>query len=164
MRLLQSLGHHVEEVSPALNARFQGLRVAPYSTGSVVVAKAISGVLVRPNVTRPAWRNCVIKWESAWATWPAPRRLPASLRWPAMVTATSLIRNGTPANGAALSMTDKSAGHSSTTALMRGLTAAQARMAASCNSVEETSPSRSSWASPKPSKLVYSWSCISLFL
>ena len=146
---------------PALRLTFHGLRVAPYRTGSVVVAKAISGVLVRPNVARPAARNCVIRWESSAATWPAPRRLPASLRRPAMVTATSLIRNGTPANGAAWSMAVRSAGHSSTTALICGLTAAQARWAASCNSAADTAPWRSSWASPSPSKLVYSWSCIS---
>ena len=145
---------------PALRARFHGLRVAPYSTGSVVVAKAISGVLVRPKVLNPAWRSCVIRCESKAATWPAPRRLPYSLRRPAIVTATSLIRKGTPAKGAALSMAEQSAGHSSTTALMCGLTAAQARTAASCNSAALTWPARSSWASPKPSKLVYSWSCI----
>ena len=39
------------------------------------MAKAISGVLVRPKVVRPAARNCVIRWESSVATWPAPRRL-----------------------------------------------------------------------------------------
>src|ERR1700722_2953662 len=37
-----------------VRARFQGLRVAPNSTGSVVSIRPNSGVLVRPTVIRPA--------------------------------------------------------------------------------------------------------------
>ena len=39
---------------PAVCKRFQGLRVAPQSSGSVVPLRANSGVLVLPKITRPA--------------------------------------------------------------------------------------------------------------
>ena len=42
---------------PALCAGFQGLRVAPYASGSVVGRSASSGVFVRPSETRPAARK-----------------------------------------------------------------------------------------------------------
>src|SRR5262245_7760445 len=42
---------------PALCPRLQGLRVAPYASGSVVGSRASSGVLVRPSDTSPAARK-----------------------------------------------------------------------------------------------------------
>ena len=42
------------EDPPAEWSRFQGLRVGPFATGSVVQEMPSSGVLVRPKMTSPA--------------------------------------------------------------------------------------------------------------
>ena len=86
---------------PALCARFQGLRVAPNSRGSVDGQKPSSGVLVLPKITRPArLRRAVIS-----LSWSA--RLSANSLLPQLVTAPlyraprSFRRYGTPVKGPA---------------------------------------------------------------
>ena len=39
---------------PELRSRFQGLRVGPFTTGSVAALRPNSGVFVRPRMTSPA--------------------------------------------------------------------------------------------------------------
>ncbi len=41
---------------PGVRSRFQGLRVGPNAEGSVTGCRPNSGVLVLPNMTRPALR------------------------------------------------------------------------------------------------------------
>ena len=74
---------------PAPYRGFQGLRVGPVARDSVAVLAASSGTVVRPRVSSPASRKRRISSESNGATRPWARRLPSSLRRPAMATPTS---------------------------------------------------------------------------
>ena len=87
---------------PALCAGFQGLRVAPNASGSVVGSSASSGVLVRPSEIRPAALKRRVRYASSGSIQPgvAQEAHAAAVRArrpraPPM----SFIRKGTPRNG-----------------------------------------------------------------
>ena len=67
------------EEPPGVWSVFQGLRVAPNASGSVMPLAPNSGVLVRPNSTTPAAFQRRTSSESTGALWPA--RLRALLPW-----------------------------------------------------------------------------------
>src|SRR5699024_11307117 len=55
---------------------FQGLRVGPYNSGSVIFFNANSGTLVCPVMMKPASRSFFIRWESVSAITPSINRDP----------------------------------------------------------------------------------------
>src|SRR5947209_10273817 len=61
---------------PGDRARFHGLRVGPNAGGSVVPAVHSSGTLVRPMMTKPAWRSRRVSAESDRARWSTARSTP----------------------------------------------------------------------------------------
>src|ERR1700687_292643 len=76
---------------------FDGLRVAPYATGSVVGSRPSSGVLVLPRKMNPAARNLAARYVSSFSIQCAARnvRIPAWNGSPAECAPRSFNRNGT---------------------------------------------------------------------
>src|SRR5664279_1294413 len=83
---------------PTPRVRSQGLRVGPCLTDSVEKLIPSSGMVVTPKVTSPAARNRRIRSVSCRAMTPFMLRLP-TLKGTPLAIGTSLIRNGTAANG-----------------------------------------------------------------
>ncbi|CAB4564865.1 unannotated protein [freshwater metagenome] len=133
-------------------SRFQGLRVGPYASGSVVIVDPHSGVFVRPIATNPASRSRRYIAES----FGARRSIAFSARtpwWcgsPPIAQPRSFTTIGTPANGpVAVRLSDRAASKRRwMIALIDGSSRSAAAIADSTSSEALTSPARtrSAWA------------------
>src|SRR5207237_4833498 len=84
---------------PGVYAVFQGLRVGPYSRGSVTGKMPISEVLVFPTINSPADLSRRTSSLSPCWTNPWKNRHALVVQVPASTASMSLSRNGTPRNG-----------------------------------------------------------------
>lgn len=128
--------------------RSHGLLVGPAPSGCVVGLLPSSGRFVLPTVMSPASRNRAPSAVSPWLITPAAlrARLPSQYGNPCCVAPMSLMRNGTPANGAPGPVAVAAARARSAsvwmTAFRVGLWASIRSSAASTSSVAVASPER----------------------
>ena len=127
----------------------QGLRVAPWASGSVVGRIPSSGVFVRPRITKPASRKRRASQVSSDSVQSRSRRkaMPSCMGSPAVWQARSLTRKGTPRNGpSAGSLASAFSKSGWITAFSSPSRASMRAMAASASSRGEASPERTSSA------------------
>ena len=127
----------------------QGLRVAPWASGSVVGRIPSSGVFVRPTITKPASRKRRASQVSSDSIQSRSRRkaMPSCIGSPAVWQARSLTRKGTPRNGpSAGSLASAFSKSGWITAFSSPSRASMRAMAASISSRGEASPERTSSA------------------
>src|SRR5262249_55900913 len=88
------------EEPPGVTSSRIGLCVAPWSFGSVVIAQPFSGALDLPTSTKPAALVRRVASESRGARQSLSQAQELVSGAPCHIEASSLRRNGTPANGA----------------------------------------------------------------
>src|SRR5580658_320292 len=135
---------------PGVRARSQGLWVAPKRRGSVVGRMANSGVLVFPQITKPASQKRVVMSWSSGDRYSPERSVPSLNGVPASSAAKSFKRNGTPRNGPSGSLPLASARARSKsgwiTALSAGFRRSIRSIAPSTNSCGDAAPLETSCA------------------